>query len=277
MDNIYLPYEAKIVNILTETEDKNIKTYDLEFVKKEDREKFKYMPGQFAQFSLYSYGESPFGIASSPVNKDVIKFSINKTGHVTKRIHELQVGDKVGIRGPYGNYFPLDTFKGSNVVIIGGGFAFTTLRSLIEYMLQPEVRKDFKKLIVFYGARTPGMLLYKEELNEWKKRDDIDLYLTVDKADETWTEREGLIPNVLKEVAPSAENTYAVVCGPPIMIRFTLIALDELNFKKDKVFTSLEMRMKCAVGKCGRCNIGPKYVCKDGPIFSIDEISEHLE
>jgi NAD(P)H-flavin reductase len=276
MENIYLPYEAKIVDIHTETEDKNIKTFALEFTKNEDKEKFRYMPGQFAQFSLFSYGESPFGIASSPEEKNIIKFSINKTGQVTRRIHELQVGDKVGIRGPYGNYFPLETFKGSNVVIVGGGFAFTTLRSLIEFMIQPERRKNFKKISVFYGARTPGMLLYKDELKTWAKREDINLHLTVDKADKSWKGHEGLIPNVLKKILSEAENTYAVVCGPPVMIWFTLIALKELGFEKDRIFTSLEMRMKCAVGKCGRCNIGSKYICKDGPIFSIDQISGYL-
>lgn len=274
MDNIYLPYEAEIVNIKTETEDKNIKTFDIKLIKKEDKDKFKFMPGQFAQFSLYSYGESPFGIASSPLEKDIIKFSINKTGIVTKRIHELQVDDKVGIRGPFGNYFPLEKFKGNNIIIIGGGFAFTTLRALIKYLLEPKNRDDYKKIIVFYGARTPGMLLYKDLLNEWQKRNDMELYLTVDRADENWKGREGLVPNVLKEIVPSPDNVYTIVCGPPIMIRFTLVALDELKFKKDKIYTSLEMRMKCAVGKCGRCNIGPKYICKDGPIFSVDQLDD---
>ena len=277
MDNIYLPYQAKITNIFTETEDKNIKTFDVELIKKEDKEKFKFMPGQFAQFSLYSYGESPFGIASSPLEKNIIKFSINKTGVVTNRIHELQVGEKVGIRGPYGNYFPLEKFKRNNIIIIGGGFAFTTLRSLIKYLLESKNRSNYNKIIILYGVRTPGMLLYKDLLNEWKKRNDIELYLTVDRADENWKGREGLIPNVLKEIGPSPNNAYVVVCGPPIMIRFTLKALEELKFKKDKIYTSLEMRMKCAVGKCGRCNIGPKYICKDGPIFSMDELYNFIK
>lgn len=277
MNNIYLPYEAKIVNILTETEDKNIKTFDIELIKKEDKVKFNFLPGQFAQFSLYSFGESPFGIASSPLEKDIIKFSINKTGVVTKKIHELQTGDKVGIRGPFGNYFPLEKFKGSNIIIIGGGFAFTTLRALIQYLLVPRNRGDYKKVNVLYGARTPGMLLYKDLLKEWQKRDDIELHLTVDRASKEWKGREGLIPNVLKEIAPSPENAYVILCGPPIMIKFTLAALDEMKFKKDKVFTSLEMRMKCAVGKCGRCNIGPKYICRDGPIFSIDQLGNFIK
>jgi sulfhydrogenase subunit gamma (sulfur reductase) len=276
MDNIYLPFEAKIVNIFTETEDKNIRTFDLELIKKEDKEKFNFLPGQFAQFSLYAYGESPFGIASSPLENGILKFSINKTGVVTKKIHELQIGDKVGIRGPFGNYFPLEKLKGSNIIIIGGGFAFTTLRALIQYLLDPKNRKDYKKIFVLYGARTPGMLLYKELLNEWQKREDIELYLTVDRASEEWKGREGLIPNVLKDIKPSSENSNVILCGPPIMIKFTLAPLDELKFKKDKIFTSLEMRMKCAVGKCGRCNIGPKYVCKNGPIFSIEELGNFI-
>lgn len=277
MNNIYLPYEAKIVNIITETEDKNIKTFDLELIKKEDKGKFHFLPGQFAQFSLYSTGESPFGIASSPLEKNIIKFSINKTGVVTKKIHELQAGDIVGIRGPFGNYFPLEKLKGNNIIIIGGGFAFTTLRALVQYLLDPKNREDYKKIIVLYGARTPGMLLYKDLLKEWQKRKDLELYLTVDRASKEWKGQEGLVPNILKEIAPSSENAYVILCGPPIMIKFTLAALDELKFKKDKVFTSLEMRMKCAVGKCGRCNIGPKYVCKDGPIFSIDQLGNFIK
>ncbi len=211
------------------------------------------------------------------MEKDFIKFTINKTGVVTKKIHELQVGDKVGIRGPFGNYFPLEKLKGSNIIIIGGGFAFTTLRALIQYLLDPKHREDYKKIIVLYGARTPGMLLYKDLFIEWQKRDDIELHLTVDKADKDWKGREGLVPNILKEIAPSSENAYAILCGPPIMIKYTLLALTELKFKKDKVFTSLEMRMKCAVGKCGRCNIGPKYICKDGPIFSIDQLGNFIK
>ena len=178
----------------------------------------------------------------------------------------------MGVRGPLGNWYPWDEMEGRNVVIIGGGFAFTTLRSSIVYMLHPENRSRFKDITVVYGARSPGMLLYKDELEAWEKRDDIDMNVTVDKGDETWKGREGFVPTVCKEVGPSAENTVAVICGPPVMIRFTLPVFFNLGFSKENIYTSLEMRMKCGIGKCGRCNVGSKYVCKDGPVFSLAEL-----
>ena len=178
----------------------------------------------------------------------------------------------MGVRGPLGNTWPTEYLQGKNVVIVGGGFAFTTLRSLINYMLHEENRSKFGKITVVYGAREPGLLIYKDELAAWEKRDDIDMNVTVDKGDETWTGREGFVPTVCKEVAPSSENTVAVICGPPIMIRFTLPVFFELGFSKENIYTSLEMRMKCGIGKCGRCNVGNKYVCKDGPVFSLAEL-----
>ncbi len=272
MDNYYLPYEAKVVSTFIETEDKKIKTIELEFTREEDLKKFKYMPGQFAEFSLYSYGESPFGMASSPLEGNTIKFSVNRVGKVTTKISQLEIGATVGIRGPLGNWYPIEDFKGKNLVIIGGGFAFTTLRSLIEYVLHSKNRKDYKRLIVIYGARTPGMLLYRDELEKWKKNKDIELFLTVDNGDDTWKERVGLIPDVVGEVNPPLKDTKVVVCGPPIMIKFTVMKLKELKFAPKDVYTSLEMRMKCGIGKCGRCNIGPEYVCKDGPVFSLEQL-----
>lgn len=274
MVRMYLPYEAKVVDTRFETEDKSIKSIELEFLKKEDREKFQYMPGQFAQFSIYGVGEAPFGMASSPLEGETVKFAVSKVGVVTSRIHELECGDVVGLRGPLGNYYPVEKFKGHNVVVIGGGFAFTTLRSLILYILHPQNRGDFKRLIVVCGARTPGMLLYKEELAEWSKRNDLELHLTVDRGEEGWQGKVGLVPDIVKEVAPPAEGSYAVVCGPPLMIKYSLIRLEELNFCPEQVYNSLEMRMKCGTGKCGRCNIGPKYVCKDGPVFSLAELKK---
>ncbi|MEN6624056.1 MAG: heterodisulfide reductase subunit F, partial [Smithella sp.] len=148
------------------------------------------------------------------------------------------------------------------------------LRSLINYMLHDENRSRFGEITVIYGARTPGLLLYKEELTAWEKRDDIKTVITVDKGDTNWKGREGFVPSVCKEVAPSPENTVAVICGPPVMIKFTLPVFFDLGFAKENILTSLEMRMKCGIGKCGRCNVGYKYVCKDGPVFSLAELDE---
>ncbi|MCK4665184.1 FAD/NAD(P)-binding protein [Candidatus Dependentiae bacterium] len=270
MKNVYIPIEMEVEKNYFETSDRMIKTLKLKFID----EKFEFQPGQFCEFSILGKGEAPFGIASSPHVKDSIEFSINRAGVVTKAIHELRVGDIVGMRGPLGNYYPVDDMKGHNVVVIGGGFAFTTLRSLIEYMLHEKYRADYKDIKVIYGARNPGLLLYKDLLDNWEKRDDIETYFTIDQAVEGWEKLVGFVPTVTEQVAPSPENCYAIVCGPPIMIKFTLPVLLKLGFPKDKIITSLERRMKCGIGKCGRCNLGEHYICKDGPVFNFSQIEK---
>jgi NAD(P)H-flavin reductase len=273
-ENPYVPMPVEIIKIITEVDTKDIKTFRLAFVNKEDEERFKYIPGQFAELSIYGKGESPIGIASSPTQKGYIEFTVQKAGMVTSALHEMEEGTLMGVRGPLGNSWPLEFLEGKNIVIVGGGFAFTTLRSLINYMIFEENRKRFGKITVVYGARSPGLLLYKDELEAWAKRGDIDLNVTVDKGDATWKGREGFVPTVCKEVAPSKENAVTVICGPPIMIRFTLPVFFDLGFSKENIITSLEMRMKCGFGKCGRCNVGSKYVCKDGPVFSLAELDK---
>jgi sulfhydrogenase subunit gamma (sulfur reductase) len=273
-ENPYVPMPVEIIKIITEVDTKDIKTFRLAFVNKEDEERFKYIPGQFAELSIYGKGESPIGIASSPTQKGYIEFTVQKAGVVTSTLHEMEEGTLMGVRGPLGNSWPLEFLEGKNIVIVGGGFAFTTLRSLINYMIFEENRKRFGKITVVYGARSPGLLLYKDELEAWAKRGDIDLNVTVDKGDATWKGREGFVPTVCKEVAPSKENAVTVICGPPIMIRFTLPVFFDLGFSKENIITSLEMRMKCGIGKCGRCNVGSMYVCKDGPVFSLAELDK---
>jgi len=260
--------------IVIETEDKNIKTFSLSFLNKEDGSSFNYLPGQFAQLSVLGKGEAPFGIASSPTQPGELEFTVNKVGVVTVALHNLEEGEIIGIRGPLGSCFPIEAFEGKNIVIIGGGFAFTTLHSLIRYILYQENRSRFGNVIVIYGARSPGLLLYKDELKQWEARPDLDLHLTVDKADDGWRGKVGVVPNVIKEVAPSSENAYAIVCGPPIMIKFTLPVLRDLGFLPERIVLSLEMKMKCGIGMCGRCNIGNKYVCKEGPIFTLAHLNE---
>jgi sulfhydrogenase subunit gamma (sulfur reductase) len=273
-ENPYVPMPVEIIKIITEVDTKDIKTFRLAFVNKEDEERFKYIPGQFAELSIFGKGESPIGIASSPTQKGYIEFTVQKAGAVTSALHEMEEGTLMGVRGPLGNSWPLEFLEGKNIVIVGGGFAFTTLRSLINYMIFEENRKRFGKITVVYGARSPGLLLYKDELEAWAKRGDIDLNVTVDKGDATWKGREGFVPTVCKEVAPSKENAVTVICGPPIMIRFTLPVFFDLGFSKENIITSLEMRMKCGIGKCGRCNVGSMYVCKDGPVFSLAELDK---
>jgi len=277
MQNPYIPMPVEVTKIVTEVETNDIKTFRLTFVNKEDEENFKYLPGQFAELSILGKGESPIGIASSPTQPGYIEFTVQRagllvTGLVTTALHDLDVGARMGVRGPLGNSWPIEFLEGKNVVVVGGGFAFTTLRSLIHYMLHEDNRSRFGDISVVYGARTPGLLCYKEELAAWEKRKDIKMHVTVDKGDANWKGREGFVPTVCKEVGPSPENAVTVICGPPIMIRFTLPVFFELGFAKENILTSLEMRMKCGIGKCGRCNVGHKYVCKDGPVFSFEEL-----
>jgi NAD(P)H-flavin reductase len=276
VENPYLPYPVRIDDVVVETEDRNLKTFKLVFLDPADEETFRYMPGQFAELSITGKGEIPIGIASSPVEAGFLLFTVNKAGVVTTHLHRMKAGDIMGVRGPMGNWFPWDIMEGKNILIVGGGFAFTTLRSSIVYMLHPDNRPKFGEITVVYGARTPGMLLYKEELIEWEKRDDINMHITVDATDDPdWQYNVGFVPPVTEQKAPPGDDdAYAIVCGPPIMIKFTQPVLEKLGYTHDHIIMSLENRMKCGIGMCGRCNIGKELVCKEGPVFTLEQINQ---
>ena len=273
--NPYKPYPVRIEEIVTETEDTLLKTFTFEFINPEDEEKFSYHSGQFAELSVPGMGEIPIGIASSPTEKGFVKFTVFKAGKVTSCLHSMKVGDIMGIRGPLGNYYPWETLQGKNIFIVGGGFAYTTLRSLIKTILEPANRDKFGTIDVVYGARSAAHLLYLDELNEWNARDDINMHITVDSTDDPdWKFHQGFVPQIAEKVAPAASgDTYAIVCGPPMMIKFTQPVLDNLGYKHDHIIMSLENRMKCGIGMCGRCNIGKELVCKDGPVFTLAQIN----
>ena len=275
MQNPYMPYPVRIDEVITETEDKNLKTFKFVFLDPEDENKFAYNAGQFAELSVTGKGEIPIGIASSPTETGFVMFTVNKVGLVSSHLHNMKAGDIMGVRGPLGNWYPWEIMEGKNVIIIGGGFAFTTLRSSIVFMLDPSNRPKFKDIHVIYGARTPGMLLYRTELADWEKRDDINMHITVDGTDDSdWKYNTGFVPTITEQKAPVGDDdTYAIVCGPPIMIKFTQPVLDNLGYSHDHIIMSLENRMKCGIGMCGRCNIGKEFVCKDGPVFTLAELN----
>jgi len=272
MDNIYRPYLMTISDMTDEAP--GVRTFRLNFSDEEEGKNFKFQTGQFGLYSVFGAGESTFCIASSPTREDYIECTFREAGRVTKALRELNVGDTVGFRGPYGNVFPIEKWEGKNLVFIAGGIALPPLRSVIWNCL--DLRDKYKDVTIIYGAKTVDDLVYKQELKEWDARDDINLVTTVDPGGETpeWTGKVGFVPTVVEEAAPDSNDTIAIVCGPPIMIKFTLPVLDKLGFKHDKVYTTLENRMKCGLGKCGRCNIGCTYVCKEGPVFTAEEISK---
>jgi len=273
--NPYLPYPARIEQIITETEDKSLRTFKVVFLNKADGEGFTFLPGQFCEVSIAGKGEIPLGMASSPTEKGFLLFTVNKAGVVTRYLHNMREGDIVGVRGPLGNWYPWEKMEGKNVVVIGGGFAFTTLRAATIYMLHPENRKRFRGITVVYGARSPGLLLYREELEQWEKRDDVNVHLTVDATDDPeWPYNVGFVPAITEQKITACDDSYALVCGPPIMLKFTQPVLENAGFEPERIIISLEMRMKCGIGMCGRCNIGDKYVCTDGPVFSLAQLNE---
>ncbi len=274
LESLYIPVLTTIKSIVRENEVNDIKTFEFVFNNEEDYKKFDYVAGQFAELSVFGVGECPIGIASSPTEIGSIKFTVKKAGEVTTALHNLEVGDIVGIRGPLGNGWPVEEMKGKNIVIIGGGFAFSTLRSLTIFASHEDNRKNYGDITVIYGNRESGEVLYGDILEEWEKRDDINVVLTIDRAQEGWTRRVGFVAPIVKDVSPSPENAVAIVCGPPIMIKTTIDVLKELKFSDEQILLSLEMRMKCGIGKCGRCNVGNEFVCLDGPVFSQAELNK---
>ncbi len=269
-ENIYLPFRMEVEQVTDETYD--VQTLKLRFKDDEDEEKFSFKAGQFGEYSVFGEGECTFCIASPPTRTGYIECTFRKAGKVTSALRDLEVGDTMGFRGPYGNTFPIDEWKGKNILFVAGGIALPPMRCVIWNCL--DLRENFKDITIVYGARTVEDLVYKKELAEWDARDDVTLIQTVDPGGETgdWKGKVGFVPMVLEKAAPSSEDTIAVVCGPPIMIKFTFPVLEKLGFQPEKVYTTLENRMKCGLGKCGRCNIGGTYVCKDGPVFTQKQV-----
>ncbi len=273
MSNPYAPVPMRVEKSVTETEDGSIRTISLTFP--DGTAPFGFVPGQFAELSILGVGEAPFGIASSPMSPDMLDFTIARVGTVTTELHYLEPGESVGLRGPLGNGYPVEGLSGRDLLVIGGGFGFSTLRAFTNYALHPGNRGNFGGITVVYGARNPGLLLYRDDLCDWAARDDMNLVVTVDRADEGWTGMTGTVPAAVEKVKGVKSvlgGRAALVCGPPAMIRYTLPVLADLGLAPADIFLSLEMKMKCGIGKCGRCGIGGSYACTDGPVYSLERL-----
>ena len=264
-----IPIPVVVTSIREDTPD--VKTFRVEAM--DGGKLFDHMPGQCAMLTVPGVGEAMFSITSSPTQGDYKDFSIKRCGLLTEFLHQMEVGQEIGLRGPYGKPFPVDTeFKGKNLLFIAGGIGLAPLHSVINYVRH--YRDNYGTVDILYGSRSADDLVdYDEIINQWATEDGINVHLTIDRPQEGWEGNVGFVPTYLKELAFAPDKT-AIICGPPIMIKFVLAALIEMGFDKTQVYTTLELKMKCGIGKCGRCNIGSKYVCKDGPVFRCDEIDE---
>ncbi|MDR2627038.1 MAG: FAD/NAD(P)-binding protein [Dysgonamonadaceae bacterium] len=269
-NNPYLPRLVTIEKITREAP--GVKTLRLRFQDEALAASFTFKAGQFGEYTAFGEGECTFCIASSPTRKGYIECTFREAGRVTSALARLEEGQTMGFRGPYGNTFPIDRWKDKNLLFIAGGIALPPMRCLIWNAL--DTRADFREISILYGAKSVDDLVYKHELKEWNARPDLRLLTTVDPGGETpsWQGEVGFVPAVLEKMNPSSNNTVAIVCGPPVMIKFTFPVLSQLGFAPENIYTTLENRMKCGLGKCGRCNVGEKYVCLDGPVFSRAEL-----
>ena len=266
--NPYMPLPAKIEGVVDETSD--IKTF---FIRSVNPLSFK--AGQFVELSVPGLGEAPFTPSSSPAVSDRMEITIMRVGKVTDRLHSVSPGEEIAIRGPLGQPYPLEIFKGREVLIVGGGVGIAPLRALL-FALFDEI-DEYKKIILRYGARTPDDIVYRKAISDaWGKSDVMDVMLTVDKADESWTGNEGVVTTILEKdkLNPDVKNGVAVVCGPPIMMKFTTLKLLDRGYAPENIYLSMEKNMSCGVGKCGHCRLGPYYACKDGPVFTYDKIKD---
>jgi NAD(P)H-flavin reductase len=270
--NIYQPDILRIADARDEAPD--VRTLRLEFIDAGARGQFfeKYRVGMFGLYGLPGAGESTFCVASPPTRDGYIECTFRRMGRVTAALQDRPIGQTLTFRGPYGNCFPIEDWRGRNLLFVAGGIALPPMRSVIWNIL--DRRGEFGDVAILYGAKTVADLVYKHELADWAARGDVRLVTTVDPGGQSpdWQGKVGLVPTVLKEMAPSPDNRVAIVCGPPIMIKYAMPVLTELGLPAGDIFTTLENRMKCGVGKCGRCNVGSVYVCKDGPVFTLEQL-----
>ena len=270
MNETLIPYAGIVTKITNQTPD--VKTFRVEAPN--GGKLFEHLPGQCAMLSVPGISEAMISITSSPTNTEYMEFSVKKCGCLTEWLHAMEEGQMITVRGPYGRHFPVDDeLAGKNLVFVAGGIGLAPLRSVINYVR--DNRDKYGRVDIIYGSRSKEDLVYYDEIvNEWMNEPDFHVHLTIDREQEGWDGHVGFVPNYIAEVGLNPVNTCALMCGPPIMIKFSLPNLVQAGFDKTQIFTTMELRMKCGIGKCGRCNIGNKYVCKDGPVFRFDQLDE---
>ena len=270
MNETLIPYAGIVTKITGQTPD--VKTFRVEAPN--GGKLFEHLPGQCAMLSVPGISEAMISITSSPTNKEFMEFSVKRCGCLTDWLHSMEEGQMITVRGPYGRHFPVDDeLAGKNLVFVAGGIGLAPLRSVINYVR--DNREKYGRVDIVYGSRSKDDLVYYDEIvSEWMSAPDFHVHLTIDREQEGWDGHVGFVPNYVAELGLSSVNTCVLVCGPPIMIKFTLPNLMNAGFDKTQIFTTMELRMKCGIGKCGRCNIGNKYVCKDGPVFRFDQLDE---
>jgi len=270
-NNPYSPIETEVLDVITETS--NIKTLRLK-----PREQITFASGQFIELTVPGAGEAPFTPSSNPLVKDIMEVTIMKVGKVTEKIHSLKKGDVVGLRGPLGKGYPIDTFKGREILVVGGGCGLAPLRSLMYELFNRS--GDFKKVFYRGGCKTSKDFLYRKEIERWSKRKDLNLRLTVDKKDEDdtdWKENVGVVTTIMDGIDMDFKRGIAVCCGPPIAMKYATMKFLDMGFRDENIYLSMEKNMSCGIGKCGHCRIGTYYACKDGPVFTYDKIKNFHE
>ncbi len=263
--NIYQPVKATIEGIKQETS--NIKTFSLSL-----DEQFSFRTGQFVEMTVPGFGEAPFTPSSDPGEHGRFELTVMKAGRVTDRLHRMNPGDTLGIRGPYGKGYPLDYFKGKDILVVGGGVGLAPLRSLLLSLFSNI--DAYRSVLLRYGARTSSDIVYKDLIPTWQKPGKTDIVTTVDIGDPSWAGRVGLVTTVLNDLPVDITKAVSVVCGPPIMMKFVTLKLLDLGFRPADIFLSMEKNMSCGLGKCGHCRVGRYYACKDGPVFTYEELKD---
>jgi sulfite reductase subunit B len=268
IENPFIPKLARIEDIKQETS--TVKTFKIKILDGSFQKSFKFMPGQFVQVSVFGVGEAPISLCSSAFNKKFMEISVRNVGNVTNALCRLQKEDVIGIRGPYGNGYPMQELINNDIIMVAGGIGFPPIKSVIEYIL--DKRNDFRKLWLLYGSKNPDDIVFKEELERWKNEKDFEILLTVDNTMPGWNGNVGVVTKLFDKINILNKNSVGFICGPPVMMKFVTQKFQQLGFNDSQIYLSMERMMQCGFGKCGHCNIGKKYVCIDGPVFRYDEL-----